>query len=205
VLYANQGFITLVTATTGPAVARRTSPLPLHCYAYDEAVCVHSTRISLTTRNVLAHAQDDATLSCSYHKLTSPVYGRPSPAHSFSFSCQMSLKLQGALADDSLLDAVLCSYVESDRRFRRVYCTHHKESGDGDSRHNHIWNVWQFLWDQTAQPPRRQSSAYASPLQYKISLWQVFVASFNLLKHTVRHCHITTLVNVTACSSSSEF
>jgi hypothetical protein len=57
--------------------------------------------------------------------------------------------------------------VESDRRFIGAYCLHYHRPDDGSSKH--LWNVGQFLWDYTAQHPRRQSSSYSPPWGPKIS------------------------------------
>jgi hypothetical protein len=64
-----------------------------------------------------------------------------------------------------LWDVVPCSLIEIDQRFRGTYCLHHQVDGGGSK---HLWNVNQFLWDCTAQNPRRQSFSFVKfcvPLQ----------------------------------------
>jgi hypothetical protein len=53
-----------------------------------------------------------------------------------------------------------CSLVEIYRRFRGAYCLHHQ--GD-EYRSKHLWNVGQFLLDNTAHHARIQPSSYSPP------------------------------------------
>jgi hypothetical protein len=72
-------------------------------------------------------------------------------------------------------DAAPCSLIETDWCFRGAYCLQHQglieidwcfraayclqHHGNCPGGSKHLWNISQFLWDYTAQHPRRQSSS----------------------------------------------
>jgi hypothetical protein len=57
-------------------------------------------------------------------------------------------------------DVVPCSLVEIGCRFGGAYCLHHQGDGPHDVGSKYLWNVSQFISDQTAQRFRRQSSSF---------------------------------------------